>query len=81
MECLKKASWAVEPAINLFFSSGLAASGSNVNLQQIESMYLKYKEKDGDMILADGVVSFVEDLGVDPSDVVMVRNYGTKGCT
>ena len=78
-ECLKKASWAVEPAINLFFSSGLAASGSNVNFQQIESMYSKYKEKDGDMILADGVVSFVEDLGVDPSDVVMVRDDSAVG--
>ena len=42
-------------------------------------MYSKYKEKDGDMILADGVVSFVEDLGVDPSDVVMVRDDSAVG--
>lgn len=74
MECLKKANWATEAAINLFYSSGLASSGSGLNLQQIEALYMKYKEKDGDMILADGVVSFVEDLEVDPSDVVMVRD-------
>ena len=42
IECLKKSSWAVEPAINLFYSSGLSAS-SGVNMQLIESLFLKYR--------------------------------------
>lgn len=71
-ECLKKTSWNLEPAIDHFYSSGLAATSSCTNQPQIHALYLKYKEKDGDMIQADGVAAFCEDLGVDPADIVML---------
>ena len=38
--------------------------------------YRHDSEKDGDAIQAEGVMTFCEDLGVDPSDVVTVsQNY------
>ncbi|GAX81392.1 hypothetical protein CEUSTIGMA_g8823.t1 [Chlamydomonas eustigma] len=73
-ECLKKTNWALEPAINHFYSSGLATTpgASSLNLKSIEDLYSSYKEKDGDTIQAEGVVRFCEDLDLDPSDIVML---------
>lgn len=157
MECLRRTSWAVEPAIDYFYSSGMASASGGINMQQVEALYVKYKgrflgscglpevgrsapvvrelsvrrfehlqcfvkqlrcsvghevpwdpgvwlrlymcvvhcwvrlacavsvkhpllrfpsfsalESDSDSIQAEGVASFCEDLGVDPSDIVVV---------
>jgi hypothetical protein len=37
-------------------------------------------EKDGDTIQAEGLVRFCEDLGLDPSDIVMVRILFNPSC-
>ena len=47
IECLKKTTWAIEPAINLFYSSGLSAvPGNSINMQHIEALYMKYRGTD-----------------------------------
>ena len=38
----------------------------------IEAEYLKYKDPDSELILADGVGRLCEDLGVDPSDLAVL---------
>lgn len=43
IDCLKVASWAVEPAIDYFYTSGLSASVSSLDNKQIEALYNRYK--------------------------------------
>ena len=51
IECLKKTTWAIEPAINLFYSSGLSAvPGNSINMQQIEALYMKYRGTDPGLV-------------------------------
>lgn len=47
---------------------------SKVNMKAIEELFQKYKDKDDDRILAEGVGQFCEDLEVEPEDIVMVRH-------
>ncbi|KAL0034111.1 hypothetical protein WJX79_009520 [Trebouxia sp. C0005] len=68
-QCLQSSQWNVELAINFFFNQGLTASTSNDN-SAITSLYEKYRDKQEDAILADGVGRFCQDLQVDPSDIV-----------
>ncbi|KAG1667415.1 hypothetical protein FOA52_004832 [Chlamydomonas sp. UWO 241] len=72
-ECLRATQWSVEHAIDHYYASGLAAvPGASSNIKSLDGLFDKYKESDGDMIQAEGLVRFCEDLGVDPSDVVVL---------
>ena len=60
----------MEAAIDIFFSSGLSSGNTAVpaaptaNLRSLEALYQRYKDPHGDMILAEGVGKFCEDLRV-----------------
>ncbi|GBF90080.1 hypothetical protein Rsub_02788 [Raphidocelis subcapitata] len=71
-ECLRATGWSVEAAIEYFYSSGLQAAVPSVDMKGIEALFAKYKDAADGAIRAEGVGSFCEDLGVDPSDVVML---------
>lgn len=56
-------------------ASGRVGSGSasaGVDQSAIVALFDKYKEPGHEMILAEGIGRFCEDLGVDPSDVAML---------
>ncbi|MEW5308695.1 MAG: hypothetical protein WDW38_000634 [Sanguina aurantia] len=72
-ECLKLASWGVDAGIDYFYTSGQqCASSSSVDPRALEALYQSYKASGEDMMLADGVCRFCEDLEVDPADVIML---------
>jgi DCN1-like protein 1/2 len=70
--CLKGALWNLEPAINAYYSRSRtgAREGSGPN-KALHDLYLKYQDDQHGKIMADGIISFCEDLGVSPEDVVM----------
>lgn len=70
--CLKGASWSLEPAINAYYSKSRAGSNKTEGTSQaLHELFLKYKDDNHDKIMAEGIISFCEDLGVSPEDVVM----------
>lgn len=75
-ECLRATGWSVEAAIEHFYASGLAAAGGGghaANQRAVEDLFAKYADPSSGAILAEGVGQLCDDLGVDPSDIVMVR--------
>jgi len=72
LEALRCADWNVESAIEMFYSGDIPSLRPVVDLKALEAMYKKYKDKHQDLIMAEGVGQFCEDLGVDPSDIVML---------
>ncbi|WIA36766.1 hypothetical protein OEZ86_008030 [Tetradesmus obliquus] len=71
LDCLKQAGWSVEMGIEVFFSLGMQG-GSVMDTRAIEQLYLKYKDPQQDMILADGISRLCDDLGVEPTDIVLL---------
>lgn len=71
-DCLKAAGWSVEGGIEVFYSSGMHAQVSSLDTRQLEALYKAYKDENEDLIMAEGVSQFCEDLGVDPSDIIML---------
>lgn len=71
LDVLKQLNWALEPAIDHYYNAGLASSNTS-NIQQIHAMFAKYADASTGTIGVDGLVSFCEDLGVDPSDIAML---------
>lgn len=71
INCLQKASWSLEPAINHYYSMGLGRTRPKPPGKGLDDLYLKYEDKHCGKIMAEGIISFCEDLGVDPGDVVM----------
>lgn len=70
--CLKSARWDLEPAINSYYSkSGAGVKQSSKPSKALHDLYLKYEDKNRGKILAEGIISFCEDLQVSPEDVVM----------
>ena len=43
---------------------------SSIKPSVLEKIYKVYKDKDDDLIMAEGIGQFCEDLGVDPSDPI-----------
>eukprot|EP00878_Enallax_costatus_P003752 GHUV01003968.1.p1 GENE.GHUV01003968.1~~GHUV01003968.1.p1 ORF type:complete len:254 (+),score=70.65 GHUV01003968.1:404-1165(+) len=71
IDCLRQAGWSVEGGIEVFYSMGMQPT-TTVDTRSIEQLYQKYKDPHQDMILADGISRFCDDLGVEPSDIVML---------
>lgn len=76
MECLHLNNWALEPAVDYYFSSGLAhqqaGAASRIDRNSLRQLYLRYKDADSDAVLAEGILQLCEDLGVEPEDIVML---------
>ncbi|KAG2444397.1 hypothetical protein HXX76_001150 [Chlamydomonas incerta] len=73
LECLAESHFDCEKAIDDFFTSGMADQpGSRGGRRAAEALYRRYKEPGEDHIGVDGVQKFCEDLGVEPSDIVML---------
>ncbi|KAL6761576.1 Cullin binding-domain-containing protein [Haematococcus lacustris] len=71
-ECLKQLNWALEPAIDHFYTCGKYSSAPSIDNRAIETLYKSYKDRDEDAITAEGIMKFCADLKVEPADVVML---------
>ncbi|CAG8474241.1 3549_t:CDS:2 [Paraglomus occultum] len=77
---LKDFNWNVEVAIDSFFNDqpvvqrGFAAApaSSGVDVYKLNQTFQRYKDKDEDAILVDGMLEYCNDLKVAPEDVVML---------
>ncbi|GIL70345.1 hypothetical protein Vretimale_3465 [Volvox reticuliferus] len=75
-DCLKTTGWAIDAAIDQFYTSGLAAQAGGLDLRAVEALYKRYKEPDDETIAVDGITRFCEELEVDPTDIaVLVISY------
>lgn len=74
VECLQLTNWAVEPAIDYYYSSGYLATGQSTRIDRnaLHQLFTKYKDPTQDAILAEGIIQLCEDVGVDPEDLVML---------
>mmetsp|Transcript_10145 Transcript_10145/g.17665 ORF Transcript_10145/g.17665 Transcript_10145/m.17665 type:complete len:248 (-) Transcript_10145:498-1241(-) len=71
IDCLKLASWALEPAIDHFYTSGLSSQVAPIDQRAIDALYEKYANKD-ETITTEGIMQLCEDLAVQPEDEVML---------
>eukprot|EP00049_Salpingoeca_infusionum_P018675 m.358283 g.358283 ORF g.358283 m.358283 type:complete len:250 (-) comp18102_c0_seq1:501-1250(-) len=70
---LAQTRWDTDRAANLFFDSGPKAAGpSKATKKSITAFFDKYKAAATDTIDIDGTMQLCADLGVDPSDLVML---------
>uniref|UniRef100_A0A1D1XTH4 Defective in cullin neddylation protein n=1 Tax=Anthurium amnicola TaxID=1678845 RepID=A0A1D1XTH4_9ARAE len=78
---LKECNWNVEVAVDAFFndqSSGNTwrtfntTNSAGVDTYKLNQIFSKYKDKDEDAMLVDGILEYCNDLGVAPEDVVML---------
>ncbi|GAA0167356.1 ubiquitin-protein ligase [Lithospermum erythrorhizon] len=80
IQALKASDWHLEAAFELFYSQPQARSLTNT--RHLEELYNKYKDPYADMITADGITLFCNDLQVDPQDIVMlVISWHMKAAT
>nr|XP_043627976.1 DCN1-like protein 1 [Erigeron canadensis] len=81
-QALKATDWHVERAIDAFYSQPQLQVKSSLDSRLIEALYSRYKDPYEDMIMADGVSNFCNDLRVDPQDIVMlVVSWHMKAAT
>jgi DCN1-like protein 1/2 len=69
---LQATGWALEAAADIFFNGGMEGDEPDVDEAKVMGLFDKYKEADEDTIQVSGVVQFCEDLGVDPTDSIML---------
>ncbi|CAG8518988.1 700_t:CDS:10 [Acaulospora morrowiae] len=78
---LKECNWNVEVAVDAFFNDqpstwrafGGSSQGSvNTDAYKLNQIFSKYKDKDEDAILVDGMLEYCNDLHVSPEDVVLL---------
>ncbi|MCO5583576.1 hypothetical protein L7F22_037488 [Adiantum nelumboides] len=70
LQALKASDWNLEGAFEYFYNQ--PPLRPTLNFGQLDELYLRYKDSFNDMILADGVTTFCNDLQVDPADIVML---------
>jgi len=71
IDLLTRCGWQLDQAADLFFMSG-APSGPTVDAAKIGALFEVYKEADADSIQIDGIERLCSDLGVEPTDPVML---------
>jgi DCN1-like protein 1/2 len=75
VELLTVFGWSLEAAVDAFFT-GAGSLGSSagpaIDSAKVAEMFAKYKEADVDEIQVAGTERFCTDLGVDPSDPIML---------
>ncbi|KAG9160947.1 hypothetical protein Leryth_023541 [Lithospermum erythrorhizon] len=80
IQALKASDWHLEAAFELFYSQPQARSLTNT--RHLEELYNKYKDPYADMITADGITLFCNDLQVDPQDILqLVISWHMKAAT
>ena len=75
VECLSLSNWGVEPAIEYYYTSGIAASmGPTIDRAALRQLFLRYKDPDSDppAVLAEGIMKLCEDLGIEPEDIAIL---------
>ena len=73
IELLRMTDWSLEAAADAFFTGGGASADPDVDEEKIAALFDKYKEADdSDTIQISGVEQFCKDLGVDPTDPIML---------
>lgn len=76
VELLSVFSWNLDAAVDAFFTGGAAGLGSSsrpaVDSAKVAEAFAKYKEPGSDTIEVQGTERFCTDLGVDPSDPIML---------
>lgn len=65
---LKTHQWNLERAIEHVFAEGMGYS--SIKPEAIQKIYKKYKDSQEDLIMAEGIGNFCEDLKIDPSDPI-----------
>ncbi|WZN63947.1 defective in cullin neddylation protein [Chloropicon roscoffensis] len=65
---LRSNNWNLERAIEYVFAEGMEYS--NIKPAVLEKIFKEYKDKDEDLVMAEGIGRFCDDLGVDPSDPI-----------
>lgn len=81
IECLQLANWALEPAVDYYYSAGHLSAGARIDRASLQQMFQHYKDPNEDAILAEGILKLCEDLGVEPEDLVMLviaRHLGAQ---
>ncbi|CAG8615004.1 36254_t:CDS:10, partial [Racocetra persica] len=77
---LREFNWNVEVAVDAFFndqpsswrSFGSSQNAGNPDVYKLNQIFSKYKDKEEDAILVDGMLEYCNDLHVQPEDVVML---------
>merc|ERR1711861_102121 len=75
IEVLKRNDWNLEAAVDSFFSNGGGMSmgrGPSVDSAKIGQLFDKFVDKETDCIQIEGLEKFCQELGVDPTDKIML---------
>jgi len=72
IQFLKAAGWQLDMAAELYYTSGGGGQSSSVDSAAISKLFDNYKEGSSDKIEVAGIEKFCSDLGVDPSDPIML---------
>eukprot|EP00741_Cyanophora_paradoxa_P006891 tig00001049_g6666.t1 len=82
IEALKRHEWSLEGAINSYFNEAPVMRVQPVDKRKLEDLYARYKDADEDKIGVEGVEKLCTDLGVDPTDIIMlIFAYKVKAAT
>lgn len=68
---LLKSNWNLEQAVSDYYSGGASTTVSGnlkASLGAVTAIFDKYKDPQTEIILIDGTLSYLEDLGIDPED-------------
>jgi len=72
VELLTRCGWQIEAAADMYFMGG-GGSQQTVDPAKVGALFEKYKDADnGDQIGVDGIMQLCSDLGVEPTDPVML---------
>ena len=74
LKILKDARWDLEVGLEMFFTSPVGSLGGSTNPEQVEATYATYRADDDDeeMVGAEGIERFCEDIGIDAMDPVIL---------
>ncbi|CAD7704543.1 unnamed protein product [Ostreobium quekettii] len=72
IEYLKAEGWNLQNAIGYYYTSPPAMPAPKVNRKAIERLWAKYRDPQQDVMQAEGIGNFCEDLQVDPSDAALL---------
>jgi DCN1-like protein 1/2 len=80
IDLLKKMDWQVDAAADRFFMSG-GGPAVTVDAAKVEQLFQSYAAKDGgEQIEIAGIEQLCSDLGVDPTDPIMLLIAWQMGC-
>lgn len=72
IDYLKLESWVLQNSIDAYYTNPPVRSNPKTDKRAIEKLWVRYKDPHEDVMRAEGVAQFVEDLKVDPTDVAVL---------